>query len=197
MKEEAEKEAEKAVEKQAEEDAAVNEDDTAEIRFNINGYNTLFSDFDARPLAQRGLSEDFLGEARRAVAARPADKFNFVFLIPRSKRKVKDEAAIKDRLKKHFKKHFNMLEGDKNKVLRKGISFTISGVLLMFLATYLLFRFQSQDIFTSFLTVLLEPAGWFLFWEGLDLIIFESKKPNPNIDFNKKMSEAKMEFVSE
>jgi len=47
----------------------------------------------------------------------------------------------------------------------------------------------------TFLSVLSEPAGWFLFWEGLNLIIFQSKKKVPELDFYKKMSKAKIIFV--
>lgn len=183
-------EAEKIIEE------AEDDEDVSEIRFGINGYNDLFSDFDARPTAQRGLSEDFLTEAKRAVAAKPTEKVDFIFLVHKDERKIREEMTIKERLRKHFRKHLEILQGEKSKVLRKGILFVIAGIILMFAATFTLFSFKTQNFLSSFLTVVLEPAGWFLFWEGLDFVIFESKKPDPNIDFNKKMSSARFDFVS-
>ena len=37
-----------------------------EISFWLDSYDDLFSDFDPRPYAQKGFSEDFLDEAKRA-----------------------------------------------------------------------------------------------------------------------------------
>ena len=48
----------------------------------------------------------------------------------------------------------------------------------------------------SFLVVFLEPAGWFLFWEGSDLVIFDSKKKKPDLEFYEKMTRANIGFLS-
>ena len=80
--------------------------------------------------------------------------------------------------------------------MKKGTIFTVSGIIIMLIATVLLFKFKQEDFLTSFLLILLEPGGWFLFWEGLDLIIFGSKEKSPNLKFYKRMSVANIKFVS-
>lgn len=171
-------------------------EETAEIRFTLDDYNDIFSDFDPRPMSERGLSEDFLSEAKRACMDKYSEKINFVILVPDKIRKPKDEEIIKERLKKHFKKHHSLLKKKKNSVLKKGIGFWVTGVIIMVIATILLFEFKEKNIITSFFTILLEPAGWFLFWEGMHLVIFETKKTNPTLKFNEKMANASINFTS-
>jgi len=48
----------------------------------------------------------------------------------------------------------------------------------------------------TFLVILLEPGGWFLFWEGLNLIIFETKEETPDFSFYEKMSKCSINFSS-
>lgn len=148
------------------------------------------------PYLEGGLSQDFLSEAKRASAVKESDKLDFIFLIPEKERDLKKEAKIRKRMEEHFKKHFNLLKTEKNQKIRHGISFAVLGVILMFLATFLFFKFKNESLLASFLTILLEPASWFLFWEGLDYSIFGSKRINPNLSFNQKMSKADIKFVS-
>lgn len=68
------------------------------------------------------------------------------------------------------------------------------GVAFMFLATYLL-TYTVKNIWTTFIVVLLEPAGWFTFWEGSYLILFQSKEINPDLAFYRKMIGAKISFI--
>src|SRR3989338_9868893 len=171
-------------------------EESSEIRFAISGYDDLFSDFDARPVSERGLSEDFLSEAKRASAVKEGERLDFIFLISKNKRDLKKEVTIKDRLERHFKKHFGLSKNEKSKAIKQGVFFTILGVVLMLLATFLFFKFKNESLLASFFTILLEPASWFLFWEGLDQLIFESKKIEPNLDFYRKMSHANIKFVS-
>lgn len=169
--------------------------ESSEVRFAINNYEDIFSDFDPRPVPLKGFSEDFLQEAKRAAIVKE-EKIDFIFMIPKAGRNIKEETKIEDRLKKYFRKHLHILEKEKKKVIKKGLSFTIVGVILMFAATYLFFKFQNASFAASFFTIMLEPASWFLFWEGLDLIIFEAKEVDPNLDFHKKMANARIRFVS-
>jgi len=36
--------------------------------------------------------------------------------------------------------------------------------------------------------ILTEPAGWFFFWEGLNLTLFEPKRIKPDLEFYRKPS---------
>lgn len=170
--------------------------ESSEIRFAVNNYDDIFSDFDPRPIVQRGLSEDFLEEARRASLVKQAGRIDFIFTVPKNVRNLKKEAVITDRLKKYFKKHSEILEKDKQKIVNQGIWFVIVGILLMFAATFLIFKYESNTFITSFLTVLFEPAGWWLFWEGCQLLVFDAKTKNPNIEFHKRMASTTIRFVS-
>ncbi len=148
----------------------------SEVRLTIEKYEDIFSDFDPRPFSERGLSEDFLFEAKRAITARYSDEMVFTIIINEEKRDAKKEEIIQDRLQKYFKKHYELMKKEKKKIINKGTLFTTVGISLMIIATYLLFKFKDLSLIANFFIVLLEPGGWFLFWEGLDLVIFESKK---------------------
>lgn len=171
-------------------------EETSEIRFVIEDYNDIFSNFDPRPLPKRGLSENFLVEAKRASISKEAEKVDCIFLVPRKVRDFKGEVKIIERLQKYFKKHFNLLKNEKNKTIKKGTLFIASGIIVMLLATFLLFNFKQESFLTSFFVILLEPAGWFLFWEGLDLVIFDAKGTDVNLKFHKKMAHANIKFIS-
>lgn len=174
----------------------VKTEDSSEIRFVINTYGDIFSDFDPRSFSQKGLSADFLSAAKGATVDKPANKVDFIFLVPGKERNVKDEVIIKERLKKHFKKHLDLLEKERGKMLKQGSYFTVMGIILMIFATFLLFKFKNRTLLASFFTVLLEPAGWFLFWEGMHQIVFDSKKSYPNLDFYRKMVGVNIKFSS-
>ena len=171
-------------------------EETSEIKFAISGYDDIFSDFDARHMSERGLSEDFLSEAKRASAVKEGEKINFIFLISKNKRDLKKETIIKNRLDGHFRKHFGLLKNEKRGAIKQGVFFTMLGAILMFLATFLFFKFKNESLLASFLTILLEPASWFLFWEGLAHAVFDSRKISSNLLFYQKMSKASIKFIS-
>ncbi|MEM4271624.1 MAG: hypothetical protein QXD13_00845 [Candidatus Pacearchaeota archaeon] len=166
----------------------------SEISLILDNYNDIFSSFDPRPYSQRALSVDFLDEAKRATREARPGEFELRFLLPLSKRKTEVENTIKKRLKEHFKRHHEILEKDRGKIVRQGIYFICTGLIFMFVAAYILFAYQNKGLFLYFLVVLLEPGSWFLFWEGLDLIIFEAKKVKPDLEFYRKMVNAEIVF---
>ncbi len=162
----------------------------------IDDYNDIFSDFDPRPYSERALSVDFLDEANRATRDKPSGQIVLKLLVPESKRKAEDETVIKKRLKEHFKKRSKILNEEKRKIVKNGIIFATIGLILMMSAAVVLFKYTDGTLLTSFLIVFLEPAGWFFFWEGLALIVFESKKAVPNLEFNEKMLKCEFMFFS-
>ena len=166
----------------------------SEIGFLIEDYDYLFSDFDPRPYSDRALSDDFLDEARKGSDNKSAHNIQLKFLIPKKNRNAKDEEKIKERLKDHFNKHAEKSRKDYRRVMNHGIMFFALGTIIMFAAAYVLFKYPSQSLMENFILLMMEPAGWFLFWEGLDMIIFKSKDLKPNSVFYKKMAHAEIYF---
>ena len=166
----------------------------SEISLSLDTYDDIFSDFDPRPFSQRALSDDFLLEAKKASR----DKVSGIelnFLIPKYARKPGEEHIIKKRLKEHFKKHYNAEKLETLNIKRFGARFAGIGVVLMFLATFILFKFPDKSFVMNFLIVLLEPAGWFLLWEGMNQMIFEPRKNREDLEFYRKMSNCEINFI--
>ena len=156
-----------------------------EVSLALDDYEDIFSDFDPRPYSHRALSVDFLDEARRATRELGEEGIELNFLIPATKRNTEKEKLIKARLNEHFKKHKDMLAKDHKKIFMQGFYFILFGIAFMFVAAYILFYYHTSiSLLKEFLVVLLEPGGWFLFWEGLYLMIFETKKVRPDLIFN-------------
>ncbi len=168
---------------------------SSEIPLWLDDYNDLFSDFDPRHYSHRALSEDFIDELKRASRDKKPKRIQLELLVPKAKRNLKEEFVITKRLKEHFMKHFLASKKEHNKIIKEGALFLLLGIAFMILTTYLLMR-RSDNYLITLISVFLEPGGWFLFWEGLSLMIFESRKKHPDLKFYKKMSRVKTEFRS-
>jgi hypothetical protein len=169
-----------------------------EIDLKLDRYDDIFSDFDIRPYSRRALSVDFLDELRRASYEKDNDGIEIVLNVPSDERNESSEGMIRRRLKDHFRKHFRMLEMQKNRMRRRGVAMIVFGVAAMISAAMIMFGGAEEDLFKSFLVVFLEPAAWFLFWEGLNTIIYGSKDIEAHYNFYRKMShnQGKIHFRS-
>jgi len=169
-----------------------------EIPLQLDSYQDIFSDFDARPYAKRALSEDFLSELKKASWDKEAGEMELKLLVPSAKRNLHDEAIIKGRLREHFGKHYTRIKKQiKQKVIIQGLIFTALGLALMAIATFMEFTYSQKTFYSSLSIIVMQPAGWFLFWEGLNLAIFESKKANPDLEFHDKMYRCRIKFISQ
>lgn len=166
------------------------------ISLQLDDYDEIFSDFDPRPHSEKALSVDFLEEAKRASIDKPTGQLELRLLIPEKLRDHGIESVIKKRLKSHFEKHAKEMDAEKRRVVRRGTTFVLSGILIMFITAVILYEYPVPNLAVNFLIVLFEPAGWFLFWEGLDIVLFESKEVLPELEFNKKMAKAYINFQS-
>ena len=93
----------------------------------------------------------------------------------------------------HQKSMFNnTTQKEKHNVLWLGGIMVMLGILCMIAATLIVFKDPSQNLLLSFLIIFLEPAAWFLLWEGMNQIIFNSKDINPELEFYKKMASSNM-----
>lgn len=170
--------------------------DISQISLWLDDYTDIFSDFDPRPYSERTLSDDFLLESRKAIRDTATGKIQFTLLVPDDKRNVHDEGIIKKRLRSYFKTRFESVKKQNMDTIKQGILFTSAGVILMFIATFIIFAYTEKSFLTSFLFVVLEPGGWFLFWEGLNLIIFKPKELKHDLEFYHKMSSCEVSFIS-
>jgi hypothetical protein len=139
-----------------------------------------------------------LDELKRAATGKEDEGIEMIFNIPQSERHQENEGIIRERLKAHFERHHKLLLKDKRKVLTIGIAMTIIGFSAMGAATLLLSKSTEGELLNSLLVAFLEPAAWFLLWEGLEQILFNSKNINPELEFYKKMSDTRghIEFRS-
>jgi hypothetical protein len=128
-----------------------------------------------------------LDEIKRAAVEKDDEGIELILYMPEKIRNESQEAIIKERLSYHFKKHSHLLLDEKSRVTKLGLTMVVLGVMCMILATLVVFEDPSQNLWLSFLLVFLEPAAWFLLWEGMDQVIFSSKKNNPELVFYKKM----------
>ena len=161
-----------------------------EISLKLKKYDDIFSDFDMRPYSKRALSIDFIDEIKRASQDKNEGEIDMFFYAPEEERNEAHEVTIKERMAEHFKKHYHRLTKERRGIMMRGVSMVTLGVICMIVATFIIFKDPTESLLLSFLVVFLEPAAWFLLWEGMDLIIFEAREVDPELNFYRKMSES-------
>jgi hypothetical protein len=159
----------------------------------LNGYTDIFSDFDPRPFTERALSDDFLLECKHA-AREKEEGLELILAIPKNKRSLNDESKIKKRLKEHFKKHHIEEERRINSIKKEGWIWVGVGTVLMLIATA--FQTYTRGFLLNLLTIIMEPASWFSFWEGLGKIFIHSTENRIEAEFYHKMASAEIIFKS-
>lgn len=174
---------------------AANANDMRVISIWIDDYDDIFSDFDPRPLSDRNISDDFLYEVKKISRENNSNIHELKLLIPEKNRKREIEDVIIKRLHTHFKKNYQDFRGLQKTQNKKGIAFAVSGAMMMIAASYLSY-IRSDNFLVHTLFVILEPAGWFLAWAGLDNLIYSSKEQRRELDFYTKMTKSKIEFLS-
>ncbi|OHA96315.1 MAG: hypothetical protein A3J09_02675 [Candidatus Zambryskibacteria bacterium RIFCSPLOWO2_02_FULL_51_21] len=163
--------------------------DSHEIALQLDNYDDLFSVFDNRPYSKRALSVDFLDEVRRASLDKSDEKLELVISMPKELRSEAHDQTIKERLSDHFHKHYKRLQVEKRRIMRLGFLMVFLGLVSMVGATFVISKnSDAQSFGYSFLLILLEPAAWFLLWEGMDQIIFNSQSLKHDLEFYRKMS---------
>lgn len=160
----------------------------------LDSYNDIFSNFDPRPFTEKSLSDDFLIECKKAARDKE-EGVELRLLIQAEKRNLSSEIKIKRRLKEHFQRHYHEELKKIRKIKKEGIIWFILGTIFIIVEAFLYAK-QGQDFFIRLLLVILLPAGWFFFWEGLDKVFIDARERMPELEFYKKMSTAEIYFFS-
>lgn len=158
----------------------------------LEGYNDIFSDFDPRPFNERALSDDFILECKRAAIDKEEHGIEVILSVPKTIRNSTDEAKIKQRFKDHFHKHYLKQEKEIKKIKKEGVVWVLIGAAFLSGILYGLINFET-GILNAFFTIL-EVPSWFLMWEGMNKILLESRKNEPEFRFYHKMANAHFLF---
>ena len=169
---------------------------TAEMALWLDGYDDIFSDFDPRPYSERSLSDDFLVEMKKASRGRGRNGHELKFLLNPKNRDEKTETIITARLEHFFNHCYKQAMADRRKILVRGLIFVCWGTLLMLAASFLVTYWGKNGFVFNFLITIAEPAGWFLFWEGLARAMYKAEELNPEIEFYEKMGKSRITFLS-
>ena len=165
-----------------------------EINRRLDSYDDIFSDFDPRQYNVRALSSDFLDEAKRANL-NSTGPIEIKFFVEDGRKNLRDENTIKKRLNGHFTRHYEALATERKQLIKQGLGFAFLGILLMLIATFILLNESQKTFLAAFFTVIFQPAGWFLFWEGMYLAIFDSKMRKTDYAFYKRMQNCNITFL--
>ena len=78
---------------------------------------------------------------------------------------------------------------------KKGTGMAFVGVILIMIATYL-YSLSSSNYLILFFETLLEPAGWFTAWTGMEDIYYGGRELNKELKFYERISNAEIAFNS-
>jgi hypothetical protein len=118
-----------------------------------------------------------------------------VLLLPAEKRNEKVEMLITSSLKNFFGTRYQVENELFNRKLKRYLLLLLAGITSMLLNTYLAFISKSTFPFIA-LRVLLEPAGWFMMWAGMDFLLYDAKLLKTERHFFKQLSETTIHFFN-
>lgn len=161
----------------------------------LDSYEDIFSDFDPRPYSERALSDDFISELRKVCREELYDVGELRLLIPEKEHKEVNEHMIARRLHTYFRHGHMHLADQIKKTHRSALVITIVGMAMILLSTYIS-TFQPDKFLTRAILVVLQPAGWFFAWVGLDDLFFAGRKKKADLDFYTRMVKTRIVFAS-
>lgn len=161
----------------------------------IDIYDDIFSDFDPRNFSERNISDDFIYEVKKVSLESDFHIGALKLLIPEKNRNTENENTIIKRLHSHFKKSHAAFRGKMKTKRKNGSLLAVLGMGMMLGASYIS-SLQSGRFLMHSLLVLLEPAGWFMVWIGMDNLLGTSRELKPEFDFYNKLEKSKIVFVS-
>lgn len=166
-----------------------------EVSIWLDTYDDLYSDFDPRPFSKRLVSHDFIDELKRNLAETPFGPVHVTLFIPDARRQSSTETEIISSLQNFFTTSLQAVKAALRNLFIQGIIMGLTGIGLLLTATYMAYE-ESPGFLATAITVVLQPAGWFLVWNGLDHIFFESKTRRSERKFLDKMCRSQLRFGS-
>jgi len=166
---------------------------SSEISIITDDYDDVFSDFDPRSLEVRELSDDFIREVKRA-SRQKGDRVELKIMVPKARHDPQQEDIIRHRIRVHFKDGLHHVHSQLSRMRNKSMWYIAAGMVLMLLATYVA-SLGGTDFVSKFLFVFFEPAGWFIFWTGLEILFVKMAEKNDDHEFYRKLANCDISFV--
>lgn len=166
-----------------------------EIAVHLNKYEDIFSDFDPRPFSERALSDDFIAELKKANRVKGDEPLHLSFILDDEKRNIREEYMIKKRLIDFAKKHYVIAKKEIRDIRKKGLMFVVIGAIIMLGAAYIR-AYLLESLLKNILFVALEPAGWFLTWQGFEKMLGTANLHHDHVKFYQKLEQAEITFTS-
>jgi len=147
----------------------------AELSLWLDSYDDIYSDFDARTLLKRRISEDFIHELEIAFKRREENTDLLILRVPVAVRHPEDERLITERLRNYFNHEYEHYLQVVKKDTGRNIAFFCISIIVMFASVIINIPGNQRFAHLTPLRILLEPAGWFFFWNSLEYFFFKRK----------------------
>jgi hypothetical protein len=164
-----------------------------EISLSLDSYDDIYSDFDSRHYLKRRISEDFIDELKMSLKFKPEHIDNLVLLLPAGMRKMEIEKEIAINIKNQLHGRYEFLNNAAKRTYRNGLVLIVAGLVIMTINSLLSYKNYTSYLMTV-LRVILEPASWFMIWNGLDFLIYEYRKAKKETEAYCALEQLKIHF---
>ena len=161
----------------------------------LDTYRDIYSDFDSRHYAKRRVSEDFIHELKLSFLHKTGSIEDITLQLPAAQRDPAIEPVIAESLATYFKKQELVQRDEFRKKRRSGWLLMLSGILVMTVGALISLR-ANDLILSQILRILLEPAGWFMLWSGMDTFVYGMIKLKRDRIFFTEIAAVKWKFAS-
>ena len=166
------------------------------LRLWLDSYNDLYSDFDSRHLGRRRISEDFMHELQQAMTGEYASTNDLILQLPEAERQPETESRIIERLQRYFQGQFKEAQFKHRKKVRAGWILIAAGLAIMVINAWISIEYPDHNVIMAS-KVVLEPAGWFMMWTGLDILFTDRKSLYKEMVLFRSLSAMKIQFQTD
>jgi hypothetical protein len=161
----------------------------------LDGYSDIYSDFDSRQYAKRRVSEDFIHELELSFLHKAGPIKEIVLQLPGKERDAAVEPVIAESLSNYFRKQERVYSESFRKKRRGAWLLVLSGVMIMTIGAFISLRITNV-VLSQIMQILLEPAGWFMLWSGMDTFVYGLNKLKREAVFFRELAVVQWHFTS-
>ena len=172
-----------------------NPNEFREISIWLDKYDDLSSEYDSSHFKARTLSDNFLTEVRKLVHEVESANVELKFNLMADEQNPETEEVIISNIHEYFAHKADIAKAEMRQILRTGGLLSAAGFAIIIFMVTVGHNF-SELMLVKGLEMMIDPLGWFLVWNGLDMVFVQSKKEQPTVDFNLKMTNAKLSFMA-